>query len=236
MAKQRKRRAPRAPFIVTVAATSAVALAALPGCGSSVVTGESGECPEVMPSAGSSCAVEGQSCSFGTDECGSPIAMACQGGTWAWESISSCNPPPPPAECPVSAPNNGDPCFDEGMSCVYTIDDGCGPIDTPATCQGGVWSLGISTCNPPPPEYCYSLTTEADCNLYGDICRWLVPGCADPSTPPLPLAQAGCFPSYDCASSAECAAGTTCEQRVYNPCVNLPCDACGAVAMLCVAP
>lgn len=235
MAKQKKRRAPRAPFIVTVAATSAVALAALPGCGASVSTsaGEPGECPEVMPSAGSSCAVEGQSCSYGSGGC--PADMSCEGGVWEWDTGLSCNPPPPD-ECPVSAPNNGDPCFNTGLSCPYTIDDGCGPIDTTASCQGGVWSVGISTCNPPPPDYCYSLTTEADCDLNGDVCRWLTPGCADPATPPPPLAQAGCFPSYDCASSAECAAGTTCEQRVYDPCYNLACDACGAVAMLCVAP
>ena len=237
MTKQKKRRAPRAPFIVTVAATSAVALAVLPGYGSSVSTGEPGdseECPEVKPPVGSSCATEGQVCGV---ESSCERQVVCEGGSWAWkESALSCNPPEPPDLCPAVAPYNGEPCFDEGSSCPYLIDDGCGPIDTLATCQGGTWSVGISTCNPPPPDYCYTLTTEADCNLNAGFCRWLVPGCADPGAPPLPLAQAGCFPSYDCTTSEECPTGSTCEPRVYDPCYNLACDACGAAAMLCVAP
>ena len=234
MAKQSKRRAPRAPFIMTVAATSAVALSALPGCGSSVNTGNEG-CPEEMPLSGSACEAEGQDCSFGSDGCGNPMEMSCEGGQWTWTGGGTCNPPPPPV-CPDTAPNSGDPCWEEGISCSYQVDTGCGPMDAPATCEGGVWNVSIVSCNPPPPDICFSMVTEADCTANAPFCRWLTPGCADPSAPPLPLGQAGCFPEFDCASTVECPAGTTCEERVYDPCYNLGCDACGATAMLCVAP
>jgi hypothetical protein len=286
MATQRKRKAPRASFVTTVAAASALAFAALPGCGTTVSAG----CPGEQPAYGSSCSDEGQVCGYGSDGCGNPLEIACQDGAWGYaETVASCNPPPPelcpddlpaptdscPAlgasceypgdggcidgyqatceedgkwfvvvtdhcqepECPAEMPAPGEPCPPSWeASCPYTVDTGCGPMEAQATCVDGIWLVDTPTCNPPPPEYCTTLATEADCGANQPFCRWLVPGCADPGTPPPPLAQAGCFPSFDCASSADCQGEAICQEVVYDPCYNKGCDACGAVASLCVGP
>ncbi len=243
MAKHTKRRALRAPFIVTVtAATSAVAFAVMPGCGSTVVVDESegssgnpSGCPAEVPPYQGACAQPGLECTYPNDYC-PPTTVACEGGVWQTLDSATCNPPPP--ECPPEIPAQGSPCPVIGESCFYPTNDPCSTIEDSAYCgEDGTWSLSFSTCNPPPPEvFCSALTTEADCASNGPACRWLVPGCADATVPPPALAEAGCFPSYDCAADFECAAGTTCQARVYNPCYNLDCDACGAEAMLCVAP
>ncbi len=255
MAKHSKRRAPRAPFIVTVtAATTAMALA-LPGCGTTVTSGGEdpptdpdcpagyacnppptpSECPESTPAQDSACDAPGMECEYPDPDCEYSATFAtCENGAWqvGWTG-GSCNPPAP---CPAEIPANGDACGWEEPICTYTVDTGCGPMDVPATCENGAWSVAIPICNPPPPEVCFQMTTEADCDGMGPTCRWLVPGCADPASPPPALAQAGCFPSYDCTDSVECPAGTACEQRAYDPCYNDVCDACGSAAMLCVAP
>lgn len=238
MATQKKRKAPRAPFIVTVSAVSFVAFAALPGCGtvtSNPPPPDGVACPDADPSIGGACDYDGQSCTYGTDECGNPIDYACANGEWTWgPGTGTCNPPPP--ECPAEAPAQGAPC-DEGWDgpCFYTVDTGCGPVEAQATCFGGQWDVPLPTCNPPPPEYCYTLATEDECALNGSFCRWEVPGCAEPGSVPPALPQAGCHPSFDCISDGECLAGSTCQEVVINPCYNDVCDACGATAMLCVA-
>lgn len=283
MATQKKRKAPRASFVITVtAAASALTLAALPGCGSTV----SGSCPEAEPSYGSSCGEAGQSCTYGDDGCGNPIEYACEDGAWGYgDSVSTCNPPPPPLcpdtipsygaacdvvgslceyadscgltssatcssdltwevthvscnppPCPPEAPVPGTACVQPWGECIYTVDDGCGTTEAQAECVNGLWQFSVPICNPPPPDYCYSLTTEAECGAAASLCRWLVPGCATPGTSPPPLAQAGCHPSFDCGTSAECLAGATCAEVITDPCYNLDCDACGASSKLCVAP
>jgi len=288
MATQKQRKAPRASFVVTVAASAALAIAALPGCGSTV----SGSCPEAQPSYGSDCSGDGQSCSYGSDGCGNATEYVCHNGAWEYgEMIGTCNPPPPdlcpadlpaygapcgevgaicdypggacdigmtatcgddltwsvydagscnpppPPSCPAELPEQGAPCDPTWEEyCSYPVDTGCGPIDAQAQCVDGTWQVAIPTCNPPPPDYCYSLTSEADCAANASFCRWLVPGCADPSSPPPALAQASCHPSYDCVSSDECPVGTTCSEVVTDPCYNQGCDACGLVSNLCVAP
>jgi hypothetical protein len=109
-------------------------------------------------------------------------------------------------------------------------------METQATCFEGSWQVATLTCNPPPPDTCSTLATEADCAANQSFCRWLVPGCADPGVPPPPLAQAGCFPSFDCAAGDVCPDGTSCQTVVYDPCYNKDCYGCSAVASLCVGP
>lgn len=92
MAKHTRRRAPRAPFIVTVtAATSAMALAVMPGCGSNVVVegestsgatgGNPAGCPAESPPYQGACAQPGLECTYPDDYC-PPTTVACEGGVW----------------------------------------------------------------------------------------------------------------------------------------------------------
>lgn len=74
--------------------------------------------------------------------------------------VESCNPPI--VECPAAVPNSGDSCDPEVGTCHYT--DDCGS-DVPASCDDGIWSVEIATCNPPPPGDC-----PAEAPLDGDEC------------------------------------------------------------------
>jgi hypothetical protein len=186
------------------------------------------DCPAATPAQGSSCPIPGMACTYpGTGGCVFEVQASCDANlTWqVSEIMSPCNPP----GCPAEIPTQGEPCVPpwEG-TCTYTVDTGCGPLPETAICENGQWSLSTTICNPPPPDYCYSLTTATDCAAQ-TFCRWLVPGCGDP-----PLPQAGCFPTYDCATTSDCGVGQTCQEVVINPCYNLPCDACGANVHLCL--
>jgi hypothetical protein len=250
MAMQKKRRVPRAPFIVTVtAAASLGAIAALPGCGTSVTdaTDPDGcypegpvacnpplpQCPDSVPAQGAACDTAPQGCEYpGDGACVERVIATCGSDfTWSVEEVSSC------IQCPAEMPAGGTPCsLPPDQTCTYTVDTGCGPMDAFMSCAEGVWQGGPPTCNPPPPETCYTLATEGECTSLAPFCRWLVPGCADATVPPPPLSQAGCFPEWDCAAGDICPAGTSCMQVVIDPCYDLPCDACAATASLCTAP
>lgn len=199
-------------------------------------------CSDEVPASGSSCNVPGVVCTYTSTDpaCPSDLTATCGDDlTWSITSDATCNPPPPPPLCPEELPNQGEPCDGSEPVCTYPVDTPCGPMDVQAACEDGVWRVPVvqsPTCNPPPPDLCYTLATEGECAALGSFCRWLVPGCADPASGPAQLSQAGCFPSFDCAVSEQCPVGTSCQEAIYNPCYNLACDACGAVAKLCTAP
>jgi len=148
MARQKKRGAPRAPFIVTITAASAVALAALPGCGEATSNppgpSDAG-CPEEEPSGGD-CGQEGLGCSYGQNACGQASQYECVEGGWVHLT------PTPPCDCPAVLPRHGDPCVPTVVpSCIYPIDTGCGSTERPATCVDNAWDTTAGICNPPPP-------------------------------------------------------------------------------------
>ncbi|WP_437736320.1 hypothetical protein [Sorangium sp. So ce1335] len=191
---QKKRRALRAPFIVTVAAAASVAGAvALPGCDITVVQG--GGCPEQMPERESSCDAVDLSCAY-VDGCDNPIGYTCVDGAWQVESEVSCNPPPPeeecpgpvcnppppPPACPDEMPKRGSRCNAVDLACAYV--DGCdNPIGT--RCVDGAWQVESEvSCNPPPPEEdCPSWMpdTGTACSQIGMDCVYGDPGdCLEP--------------------------------------------------------
>ncbi len=83
----------------------------------------------------------------------------------------------------------------------------------------------------PPPAGCSQHTMASDCTQDA-ACRWLVQGCEYPS----PQLALGCFPAADCASNADCGGGTICTMVSYDPCWEKKCDACSALADVCVPP
>jgi hypothetical protein len=109
-------------------------------------------CPADLPAGGSACAVADQSCSYPNGSgCPGPRATCdAQSKTWMI-AITSCKPPPPPV-CPPDIPKMGDPCL-RAQTCEYPSGTGCpGPK---AVCDpvAGVWSVGVTACNPPiPPQ------------------------------------------------------------------------------------
>jgi hypothetical protein len=108
----------------------------------------------VEPQPGSACATT-DTCSY--DWCGaSNVTATCVDGAWEVQYGSTCNPPPP-QECPVTAPY-GQGCWEAGVVCTYS--DECGnPFE--ATCDGATWQVGEpgTSCNPPPPECPLELPT-----------------------------------------------------------------------------
>lgn len=157
MAQRRPR--PRAPFVVTVIATSAAGLMACGGnvdggaggsSGSGGTAGSSGAgaggtgavnppppdgCPRTMPQYQTRCAVSKDlRCIYPTGECCPDMEARCVDGVWQ-TLISSCNPPPPDP-CPTEAPA-------AGSSCAPEYECGASPYecnyDEPA-CETGVVS------------------------------------------------------------------------------------------------
>ncbi len=115
---------------------------AVTGGGGSATTGgggsfttTTGSCPGSQPDPGTSCALEGEACSYGSTCC--PISYACTGGVWVLLATGGCGTAP----CPTAAPT-------EGTSC-----DPCGPTTCTYDCPGfsvtfditcpasGVWTL-----------------------------------------------------------------------------------------------
>lgn len=146
MATRTRRRELRKAFVTTVAA-AAVALL-LPACDGSVDV-EPGEtsCPEARPAVGSACGGS-MNCYYDDSSCGAPFT--CVDGAWVDQS-PPCNPPPP-EECPDSAPADGSVCWNLDMVCDYPGWDECEPHLT-ATCVGGTWDTEeqVVSCNPPEP-------------------------------------------------------------------------------------
>jgi hypothetical protein len=168
----------RRPFVVTVAAGAAVAAAA---CGGrmdepnaqretdlvSVNPPPPADCPEAEPAQGDVCGLpSGTECGY-RDCMGYPSLTATCGadGTWAFMEVS-CNPPPPPEDCPETEPKDGDFCnVDPSETCGYR-DCGDAPSLT-AVCNNYTWEVTALSCNPPPPpEACPAAEPKA-----GDFCN-----------------------------------------------------------------
>jgi len=84
---------------------------------------------------------------------------------------------------------------------------------------------------------CGSAGTAKECaELRG--CRYLTPGCAEGEEIALPESATGCYPDTPC-SDGTCPSGTTCVERVVNPCLpeadGTACDACGELLRVCVS-
>jgi hypothetical protein len=182
----KKRVAPRAPFVVTVALAGASLLSLAPSCSDEITTVTNpplpDTCPLDPPTAGASCDVQ-MTCDF----CGSSFTCTAE-SVWVETVQGTCNPPAP--VCPEIAPAAGMSCADPGLSCQY--DDICGGTLT-ATCggasgDGSSWQLMSTSppCNPPPcPET--APPSGSACDLEQQVCDYEVDvGCG-----PVPV-QATC--------------------------------------------
>ena len=84
--------------------------------------------------AGSDCATNGQICDMGGGqlcECG-----ACFGGPCMTKTTWACSGPPGQG-CPALAPDTGQPCATDGLTCNYGV--GCSFSSAQRSCVGGVW-------------------------------------------------------------------------------------------------
>lgn len=183
-----------------------------------------------VASEGDVCAIPGDGCGEGDGPCGSGFQNDC-GDDHRWHTSSiggdCCDCCPDSSACPFNPPSDGqscDPCLDSPM-CAY--DEQCGG-GTSASCgDDGVWHVFTSDCPPPAMEPCYLFAGESDCAL-APYCRWLVPGCIDPTVP-----TAGCYPIDDCTPGA-CAPSETCAEVNADPCYNKGCSACAATVAVCL--
>ncbi len=99
-------------------------------------------CPAAPFAFGTTCVVEGQSCSY-ADGCGGTSTMTCSNGLWSG-SIVSCNPPPPMGTCPPEPPPAGATCL--GMvTCEY--DSPCGPYTMACAGYVGSWQGAPPVCS-----------------------------------------------------------------------------------------
>ena len=93
-------------------------------------------CPNTLPTEGSACTLDAQLCSYPTGTC--TCATGCESGIDA----GPCQKPttwhcdrPPPADCPIQAPQLGIPCAKEKTACSY----GGYCAQYQVSCQGGYW-------------------------------------------------------------------------------------------------
>lgn len=182
----------RAPFVIT----ASLALLA-PACGGTASGGEGGTggaggssgsggsggtssgCPTSLPGDGTSCAVGAKDCYY--DRCGSEglsdLVASCNGGKWDVREGGTCNPPPPPEECPSSEPSTGAYCnVAADRFCSYPTSECCPDVE--ARCVDYTWEVLISSCNPPPPPACPEEMPEdgSDC-APADVCGYTVQTC-----------------------------------------------------------
>jgi hypothetical protein len=158
------------------------------------------QCPEIMPSPGTSCSgfATGAQCDY--DYCYStqPMVRCGSDGNWHELPLPSCNPPFVSA-CPEAMPQAGADCSDEsGLVCGYA---GCeGPSSSTATCTFGQWLVHYSSgpvCNPPA----------------------VVPVCPQAQ----PAVDAGCaYPGQSCSYAA--CVELTCSAGVWSQ-LEVACDA-----------
>lgn len=94
------------------------------------------DCPNALPTDGSACTLAAQLCSYPTGTC--TCATGCESGADA----GPCQKPttwhcdrPPPAGCPIQAPQLGIPCAKEKTVCSY----GGYCAQYQVSCQGGNW-------------------------------------------------------------------------------------------------
>ncbi len=155
-----KRRVPKAPFVVTIAALAAA-------CGGNAFSGGSGG------SAGS--AGDAGSAGSGTGGSGGSAGSSGSSGSAGTGGQS---------QCPTSAPGSGTSCAGfAGGICEY---DPCQFQPSLFECQGGVWvATGSSSCNPPPPFECPPTEPLAGSACYGDgsegvVCSYDYGPCCPP--------------------------------------------------------
>ncbi|EYF00377.1 outer membrane autotransporter barrel domain protein [Chondromyces apiculatus DSM 436] len=144
---EKKRRALQAPFVVTVAAASALLVPLVPGCGASASGQCSGGectpqgppteegCPAKPPAGGAPCVGAGQYCSYPRETSCPEVGARCEAdGTWHVMDFrgQSCNPPPPP---PPSNPPPPPPP----------------PSNPPPLIHDNPPALRLPPDNPPPP-------------------------------------------------------------------------------------
>lgn len=160
-ASRRKKRALAAPFVTTASALLLVA----GGCGSNVeAPATEVGCPAGGVSLGASCASEGLGCASGTYDCaGLDIGATCQGGVWREnDSMSSCNPPPPPCDGPTSP---GDGCYEPGVTCPWAL-DACGN-QLEVTCGDDY----LFAATQAPPCECPDVQQGDPCEATGTTCH-----------------------------------------------------------------
>lgn len=191
--------------------------------------GSTGVCPADLPADGALCSPEALYCKYeDLNECLLADAT-CSDGRWLVTHYDvECNPP----ACPIDKPLQQSPCepYFEDLSCWYQSDWPCPGFEVEARCDEGQWQVAEPLCNPPPPDYCYSLTNDADCDNTGGLCRWRVPGCG-----PDPLPQAGCFPTPSCLDTPGlCQPNQTCTPVSIDPCWNLDCGQCHQATAVCL--
>lgn len=92
-------------------------------------------CPANTPASGDLCdlMLDGDICVYGETSC---VCSSCLGGPCSNTPLFGCGSPPS-APCPNVAPNYGQPCDQEGISCSYGYM--CTSTGATRVCQGGVW-------------------------------------------------------------------------------------------------
>ncbi|NUP08710.1 MAG: hypothetical protein HOW73_21895 [Polyangiaceae bacterium] len=165
--KKNKKRALRAAFVVT----ASIGAGGIAGCDSEITNPPFTECPTQAPSSGASCDEAGLECVY-DGECELERTATCGDDlTWSVQTGGTCNPPPPP-ECPETAPGEGDSCG-EAIQCTYEFNE-CGD-ELIANCENGVWNVHnteIESCNPPVP--CPEAAPEegSPCDAWSDFCSY----------------------------------------------------------------
>jgi hypothetical protein len=172
-------------------------------------------CPTTPPDASGTCdvALDSVTCGWGQEcccgACSPSLQCTCRGGTWACLSTDFCFRP----SCEGSVCESGTDCE------LRTGRPG-------AACVEGV-CRDAAQCD-------LALSADA-CSERGDQCAWQEPGCGDEVNP----ITAGCYPSVECGSSADCPMGWDCrpDADVVPECARgegAVCDACGQQRALCV--
>ncbi|MBI4956667.1 MAG: hypothetical protein HY908_31910 [Myxococcales bacterium] len=189
-------------------------------------------CPLVEPSSGAACPQLGMTCDYDVDvPCGPYGMMTAVCTTSGWQTAyPACMPEP---TCPATAPTVGSDCtgFEDGYYCEFYVD--CGELAFEAmacdlSTSPPTWQLqGTPACGD-----CATAGTKEACGATPG-CGWLVPGCADPAQTPI---VEGCYPATGCDLAGCATADELCQPFVYDPCADLPCNACGGEYWACVAP
>lgn len=180
-------------------------------------------CPELQPSHGDACQLNGQVCTYWEDvPCGpsGTVTATCQAGAWSVVT-PYCSPEP---TCPAAMPEPGTDCsaYWGAFACDYPVETPCGASSAILACDdAGLWALQV------PAASCdCALLDVASCDLVQG-CQWLEPGCGD-----APIA-AGCYPTVGCNAAESCPLDTACVEKSFDPCVDATCDACGASYWTC---
>lgn len=222
-------------FVATVGATVIAAGCSIESTFHPIDTHVEAVCPSSEPAAGSNCPEADLFCSYSDGDC--PVEYECDGSSWS-RTVVSCNPPPPPSDCPASLPEGGAECpfepwgYPEG--CSYSVETPCGEEQAGASCvsdgSGGVvWEIDPVSCQAPPEscgDYAHPDLCASDAG-----CQWLVPGCAEGEA--APPAVEGCYRAGDCLQTG-CGEWGACDTVTHDPCWNDFCDACGGEINVCV--